>query len=229
MKKFKIGLVLVLMLMLAALLCSCGDGDGSGEAVRKDYPTKTLNVYNWGEYISDEDDEEWGLIDVNAAFEEYFNEQLADKYGYYVKVNYSTYATNEDMYAKITNSAVAYDIVVPSDYMIEKMIAGDLLFEIDRSKLSNYENISDDFRGLYYDPEDKYSVPYTYGMLGIIYNSEFIDEEDVRDESWGLLWNEKYKGKILPCSGMKNTRARSCSSTIPATPSVLRCTGPTLT
>ena len=77
------------------------------------------------------------------------------------------------------------------------MIAGDLLLEIDRSKLSNYENISDDFRGLYYDPEDKYSVPYTYGMLGIIYNSEFIDEEDVREESWGLLWNEKYKGKIL--------------------------------
>ncbi len=197
MKKFKIGLILVLMLMLAALLCSCGDGDGSGEAVRKNYPTKTLNVYNWGEYISDEDDEEWGLIDVNAAFEEYFNEQLADKYGYYVKVNYSTYATNEDMFAKITNSAVAYVIGVPSDYMIEKMIAGDLLLEIDRSKLSNYENISDDFRGLYYDPEDKYSVPYTYGMLGIIYNSEFIDEEDVREESWGLLWNEKYKGKIL--------------------------------
>ena len=84
MKKFKIGLVLILMLMLAALLCSCGDGDGSGEAVRKDYPTKTLNVYNWGEYISDEDDEVWGLIDVNAAFEEYFNEHLADKYGYYV-------------------------------------------------------------------------------------------------------------------------------------------------
>ena len=195
MKKFRMGLILILSLMLAALLCSCGDG--SGEAVRKDYPTKTLNVYNWGEYISDEDDEEWGLIDVNAAFEEYFNEQLADKYGFYVKVNYSTYATNEDMYAKITNSAVAYDIVIPSDYMIQKMIAGNLLIEIDRTKLSNYKNISDDFKGLYYDPEDKYSVPYTYGMLGIIYNSEFIDEEDVRDESWGLLWNEKYKGKIL--------------------------------
>lgn len=197
MKKLKIGILLILSLMLAALLCSCGKGDGSGEAVRKDYPTKTLNVYNWGEYISDEDDEEWGLIDVNTAFEDYFNEQLAEEYGFYVKVNYSTYATNEDMYAKITNSAVAYDIVIPSDYMIQKMIAGNLLIEIDRTKLTNYENISDDFKGLYYDPEDKYSVPYTYGMLGIIYNSEFIAEEDVREESWGLLWNEKYKGKIL--------------------------------
>lgn len=195
MKKLKIGLIIFLMMIMATLLCSCSEGES--EAVKKDYPTKTLNVYNWGEYISDEDDEEWGLIDVNTAFEEYFNDNLADKYGFYVKVNYSTYATNEDMYAKITNSAVAYDIVIPSDYMIQKMIAGNLLIEIDKSKLTNYENISDDFKGLYYDPDDRYSVPYTYGMLGVIYNSEFVAEEDVREESWSLLWNEKYKGKIL--------------------------------
>ena len=195
MKKLKIGLIILLTMIMATLLCSCSEGEA--EAVKKDYPTKTLNVYNWGEYISDEDDEEWGLIDVNTAFEEYFNDNLADKYGFYVKVNYSTYATNEDMYAKITNSAVAYDVVIPSDYMIEKMIAGNLLIEIDKSKLTNYENISDDFKGLYYDPDDRYSVPYTYGMLGVIYNSEFVAEEDVREESWSLLWNEKYKGKIL--------------------------------
>ena len=81
--------------------------------------------------------------------------------------------------------------------MIEKMIAGDLLYEIDMSKLSNYGNISDDFKGLYYDPENKYSVPYTYGLLAIIYNQEFVDEADVAPQSWDLLWNEKYKGKIL--------------------------------
>ena len=195
MKTLKSALLLIISIMLVLALCSCGNGEG--ETVNKDYPTKTLNVYNWGEYISDEDDEEYGLIDVNSAFEEYFNENLADKYGYYVKVNYSTYATNEDMFAKITNSAVAYDIVIPSDYMIQKMIKNGLLLEIDMSKLSNYGNISDDFKGLYYDPEDKFSVPYTYGMLGIIYNSEFIDEEDIAKGSWGLLWNEKYKGKIL--------------------------------
>ena len=193
--KIRIALLLVITVMLSIALCSCGGKDG--DEIKKDFPTKTLNVYNWGEYISDEDDEECGLIDVNSAFEEYFNDNLADKYGFYVKVNYSTYATNEDMYAKITNSAVAYDIVIPSDYMIQKMIKANLLIPIDFSKLSNYDNINEDFKGLYYDPEDKYSVPYTYGMLGIIYNAEFVDEEDIAEQSWSLLWNEKYKGKIL--------------------------------
>ena len=193
--KVKLIALLMLSLLIIFALCSCNNGDGA--EIKTNYPTKTLNVYNWGEYISDEDDEAAGLIDVNSAFEAYFNENLADKYGFYVKVNYSTYATNEDMYAKITNSAVAYDIVIPSDYMIQKMIANDLLVEIDTSKLSNYGNISEDFKGMYYDPEDKYSVPYTYGMLGIIYNAEFVSEEDIAEESWGLLWDSKYDGKIL--------------------------------
>ena len=183
--------ILLAIVVLSAVSC------GGEEVEEKKYPTKTLNVYNWGEYISDEDDEECGLVDVNTAFEDYFNKNLADKYGYYVKVNYSTYATNEDMYAKITNSAVAYDIVIPSDYMIQKMIASDLLYEIDVEKLSNYSNINTDFLGLYFDPDSSYSVPYSYGMVGIIYNTEFVDEDDVADESWDLLWNEKYKGKIL--------------------------------
>ena len=192
----KIKLLSLILIIATILLCSCGSSE-DGNAPKGKYETKNLNVYNWGEYISDEDDEECGLFDVNAGFEEYFNENLADKYGYYIKVNYSTYATNEDMYAKLTNSAVAYDIVIPSDYMIQKMIANDMLLPIDTSKLSNYENIDDAFKGLHYDPENKYSVPYTYGMVGIIYNSEFVDEADVEDESWSLLWSEKYAGKIL--------------------------------
>ncbi len=195
MKRFSLIIALLLLASVSILvLSSCGEGGDEGRA---NLPTKTLNVYNWGEYISDEDDEESGLFDVNSAFEEYFNEHLAEKFGYYVKVNYSTYATNEDMYAKITNSAVAYDIVVPSDYMIQKMISEGLLLEIDRARLTNYANINDDFKGMYYDPEDKYSVPYSYGMVGIIYNAEFVAPEDVAEESWDLLWNEKYKGKIL--------------------------------
>ena len=198
MKKIRTALLLAIAFTLILALCSCGSD--KAEDVKKDYPTKTLNVYNWGEYISDEDDEECGLFDVNGGFEDYFNENLADKYGCYIKVNYSTYATNEDMYAKITNSAVAYDIVIPSDYMIQKMInaeGGSLLYKIDFSKLTNYQNISDEFKDLYYDPTNEYSVPYTYGMLGIIYNSEFIAEEDIEKQSWGLLWDEKYAGKIL--------------------------------
>jgi len=193
MKLVKKIILTTLLSAMALAICSCDSGNNS----EKKYPTKTLNVYNWGEYISDEDDEECGLFDVNSAFEEYFNEHLADKYQCYIKVNYSTYATNEDMYAKITNSAVAYDVIIPSDYMIEKLISADLLYEIDKSLLSNYSNINEDFKGLYYDPEDKYSVPYTYGMLGIICNTEFVSSEDIEAESWDLLWNEKYKGKIL--------------------------------
>ena len=193
MKRIKALSLILLTLLFSIALFSCS----KEEEEAKDYSTKTLNVYNWGEYISNEDDEEYGLFDVIAGFEEYFNENLADKYECYIEVNYSTYANNEDMYAKITNSAVAYDIIVPSDYMIEKLIGANLLLEIDSSKLSNYKNINDDFKNLYYDPTNSYSVPYAYGMLGIIYNSEFVAEEDVAEESWELLWNEDYKGKIL--------------------------------
>ncbi len=191
----KIKFLSLILAIITLLLCSCNKPEGATEQGK--YETINLNVYNWGEYISNEDDEECGLFDVNAGFEKYFNENLADKYGFYVKVNYSTYATNEDMFAKLSNSAVAYDIVIPSDYMIQKMIAHDMLLPLDFSKLTNYGNISDDFKNMYYDPDNAYSVPYTYGMVGIIYNSEFVNEEDVADESWSLLWNESYKGKIL--------------------------------
>ncbi len=191
----KIRILSLVLVIIMLLLCACNEAEGA--PTNKKYETIDLNVYNWGEYISNEDDEEYGLFDVNEGFEKYFNENLADKYGFYVKVNYSTYATNEDMYAKLSNSAVSYDIVIPSDYMIQKMIAHDMLRPLDKSILTNIDNISEDFRGMYYDPNDTYSVPYTYGMVGIIYNSEFVSEEDVATESWDLLWNEKYKGKIL--------------------------------
>ena len=91
----KINILSLIIVIIALLLCSC-NGSENESAPKGKYETKNLNVYNWGEYISDEDDEECGLFDVNAGFEEYFNENLADKYGFYVRVNYSTYATNED-------------------------------------------------------------------------------------------------------------------------------------
>ncbi len=191
----RIKLLSLILAIITILLCSCGKPEGATEQGK--YETINLNVYNWGEYISNEDDEECSLFDVNAGFEKYFNENFADKYGFYVKVNYSTYATNEDMFAKLSNSAVAYDIVIPSDYMIQKMIAHNMLLPLDYSILTNYGNISEDFKNMYYDPDNTYSVPYTYGMVGIIYNAEFVKEEDVKDESWNLLWNENYKGKIL--------------------------------
>ncbi len=154
--------------------------------------TLTINVYNWGEYISDGSEE--APVDVNAEFEKYYYE----KYGKHVIVNYSTYATNEDLFSKLDNSAVSYDVVIPSDYMIEKLIAEDLLLKFDAEKdIPNYAYIADEFKGLPYDEKNQYSVPYTYGMMGIIYNKAEVSEEDLEDLSWGILWNEKYSGKIL--------------------------------
>ena len=151
--------------------------------------TVTLNVYNWGEYISDGSDDS---LDVNKAFEEYCKNELGLK----VKVNYVTYTSNEDMYAKLSAGAVSYDVIVPSDYMIARLADENLLQELDFENIPNYDKcISDDFKGLYYDPENKYSVPYTYGMIGIIYDANRVDEEDIGD--WDLMWNPKYSGQIV--------------------------------
>ena len=179
----------LLVFALGTLLCSCYDEEDENAAPSG---VLTLNVYNWGEYISDGS---LGSYDSNKEFERYYFE----KFGQKVKVNYSTYATNEDMYYKVKSGAGSYDIIVPSDYMIEKMIAEDLLREIDVHGIENYENLDPDFltANCAYDPERKYSVSYAYGVVGIIYNDTMVDEEDVAEQSWGLLWNEKYKGKIL--------------------------------
>lgn len=183
------------ILALSLMLASCGDEEETES--QSAGSTVVLNVYNWGEYISDGFQ---GSMDTNAEFEKYFNQNLSEKYGgIKVKVNYTTYDTNENMYSKLSSGAGSYDIVVPSDYMIQKMIQNDMLLPFDATTLSNYGNIGDEFKGknAYYDPENLYSVPYTYGMLGVIYNTALVDEEDYSTKTWGLLWNEKYKGKIL--------------------------------
>ena len=147
-----------------------------------------LNVYNWGEYISDGSE---GSLDTVAAFEQWY----AETYGVKVKVNYDTYPSNEDMYNKLKSGAISYDLVIPSDYMIAKMREEGMLLPLNFRSIPNYEYISERFRGLYYDPEDRYSVPYTYGVVGVIYNANVVDEADTG--SWDLLWNEKYAGNIL--------------------------------
>ena len=169
----------MLALTLTALLTlsSCGEKD-----------TITLNVYNWGEYISDGSED---TLNVNAAFEEYYYET----YGQRVKVNYTTYASNEDMYAKLRSGSTSYDIIIPSDYMIQRMIDEDMLEQLNFENIPNFAYIAEEFRNQYYDPKNIYSVPYTYGMVGIIYNINMVDEADIG--SWDLLWNEKYSGKIL--------------------------------
>ena len=114
----------------------------------------TLNVYNWGEYISDGSDDS---LDTIAAFEDWYKAT----YGVPVKVNYDTYASNEDMYAKLKSGAVSYDVIIPSDYMIARMESEDMLLPLNYDNIPNYQYISEDFRGLYYDPDDTYTVPYT--------------------------------------------------------------------
>ncbi|MBQ6421655.1 MAG: ABC transporter substrate-binding protein [Clostridia bacterium] len=156
--------------LLCTLLAACA-GSGAGNAA-------TLNVYNWGEYI-----DQTVLEDFEAETG--------------IQVNYTTYANNEEMYSKIVSGAASYDVIVPSEYMISKMIEEDLLAELDFANIPNYSKIGDDYKGLPYDPDEKYSVPYTWGTVVIVYNTKYVDEADVEDESIDLLWNEKYAGKIL--------------------------------
>ncbi len=99
------------------------------------------------------------------------------------------------MYAKLKSGAVNYDVVIPSDYMIARMEAEDMLLPLNYDNIPNYQYISEDFRGLYYDPDDTYTVPYTYGIVGVIYNANVVDEADTG--SWDLMWNPKYAGNIL--------------------------------
>ncbi len=180
--------LIVAALMLAPTLISCSELELGGSEV-------TLYVYNWGEYISDGSE---GTDDTNAMFEEWYYET----YGVRVSVNYSTYSSNESMYAKLSSGSVNYDVIVPSDYMIERMIAEDMLAELDFDNIPNIENLDESFFGQnaeydYYDPDNRYAVPYMYGMIGIIYNTEMVAEDDPALGSWQLMWDERHKGNIL--------------------------------
>ena len=172
----KIGIVLAALLLLLSLT-ACGGKD-----------TLTLNVYNWGEYISDGSEDSFDTI---REFESWYEET----YGQKVKVNYTTFASNEDMYSKISSGAVSYDVIFPSDYLIARMAGEGLLLPLDFDNIPNYQYIDDTFRGLYYDAENQYSVPYAYGIVGVIYDANVVDEADTGD--WDLLWNSAYSGRIL--------------------------------
>ena len=145
--------------------------------------TITLNVYNWGQYMADGSDDS---MEVIAEFEKRYPN---------IKVNYSTYDSNEIMYSKLSNGGITVDLIIPSDYMIARMIQEDMLLPLNFDNIPNYRYIDEDFKNTAYDPENRYSVPYTWGTVGILYNTAHVDEADVT--GWELLWNEKYAGKIL--------------------------------
>ena len=143
----------------------------------------TLNVYNWGQYIADGSD---GSMEVIKEFEARYP---------HIKVNYSTYDSNEIMYSKLSNGGITVDVIIPSDYMIARMIEEDMLLPLNFDNIPNYQYIDETFKNTAYDPENVYSVPYTWGTVGLLYNTKYVAEEDVT--GWELLWNEKYAGKIL--------------------------------
>lgn len=186
-KSSLITFTLLCLICLLITFASCGNNDTSDNSSGK----QTLYVYNWGEYISDGSE---GSLNVNKEFEEYCKTEL----GIDVTVNYSTYSSNEDLYAKLSSGAVTYDVIIPSDYMIARLASSGLLAEINpKETIENYKYIDDDFKGLYYDENELYSVPYTFGAVGVIYNTDIIPESEDNLGSWALLWDEDYSGNIL--------------------------------
>ena len=151
-----------------------GTGDTSGEVQQTS--GGEVNVYNWGEYIDES---------VLEDFEEATG----------IKVNYQMYDSNETMYGKIAPGGTDYDVVIPSDYMIARMIEEDMLEPLNFDNIPNFADIDPELKNPEYDPENLYSVPYMWGLMGVIYNTTMVDPEDIG--SWDLLWNEKYADDIV--------------------------------
>lgn len=167
-------IILALSVLMLLTLSACG---------KKDQAKEEIFVYNWGEYI-------------DPSILKDFQKETG------IKVNYDTYASNEDLYIKMTQSQDKYDVIVPSDYMIERLIKEDLIQEINFENIPNFSGVEDILKNPSFDPENKYSVPYFWGTVGIVYNkSEVKDKVD----SWNILWNEKYKDQIIMYNSQRDT------------------------
>lgn len=153
--------------------CKAGGQDSS----------KVLNVYNVGDYIDE------SLI-----------KEFEEKTG--IKVQYSTYDTNEMMYQKVKSGSTKYDLIFPSDYMVQKMSNEGLLKKINYNNIPNYKYIDKEFLNSKYDPENLYSVPYMWGTLGIVYNKNLVDE---KVDNWDILWDQKYRRNILMFDSVRDT------------------------
>ncbi len=140
----------------------------------------TINVYNWGEYIANGTE---GSLDVNAEF--------TRRTG--IQVNYTTFDSNESLYSKLAGGGADYDVIIPSEYMVSKLIEEGMLSKLNFENIPNFQYIDEPFRNPNYDPDNLYSVPYTWGVVGVFYNTDYVESVD----SWADLWNEDYAGKIL--------------------------------
>lgn len=169
---------IILTTMLAALVVLGMAGCGGGSA------KETVNVYNWGEYIDK---------DVLKQFEEETG----------IHVVYDTFVTNEDLYVKMKQDTSAFDVVVPSDYMIDRFIQEDLIQPLDVAKIPNREKINTEFfQDMSFDSEGKYSVPYLWGTLGIVYDKTKVEGTP---DSWNVLWDAKYEKEIIMMDSMRDS------------------------
>ena len=151
------------------------DGSGSTGSSNGSSGQREVNVCSWGEYIDE------------SLFEKFEQETG-------ITVNYTTVPSNEELYSQLELGGVNYDVIVPSDYMIARLIAEDRLQPLDYSKIPNYERIGEQYKGLSFDPNNEYTVPYTWGTLGIIYNTTMVDEPIT---SWEVMFSDEYAGNIL--------------------------------
>ena len=176
-KIISMSLVLAMLLALSVSFTSCKKYAGE------------VNVYNWGEYMPDGED---GSMDVLKEFEKRYN----------IKVNYKEFDSNETLYAELKPGNTSYDVVVPSDYMISRMIEEDMLEKINFENIPNYSKIMEAYKKSEYDPTGEYSVPYSWGTVGIIYNKTMVKETV---DSWDILWDKKYKDKIFMFDTYRDT------------------------
>ena len=195
MKKI-ISIFLCVLLILSSLVFGVSADDAY--AYDEEYYSKfkndnlTLYVYNWGEYISDGSDDS---MDVIKEFEELTG----------INVEYTTFDTNEGLYSKLQSGSAYYDIIIPSDYMISRMAQNGMLEKINYANIPNFEKYMDEsFKNPNYDANQEYSVPYTWGTVGLIYNTKYVKEAV---DSWDSLWDEKYSGKILMFSNSRDAFA----------------------
>ncbi len=168
----------LLALLLSGAFIMTGCGGGGSEAIEKvpGFEGQTLKLYNWGEYIGE---------NVISDFEEKYDVTVVSEY----------FDSNEMMYTKIS-AGDTYDVLVPSDYMIERLIKEDMLQPIDKSKIPNIANLTEGVRNLSYDPDNTYSVPYFWGTVGLVYNKTKVPTEKIEAEGYNILKDTEYKGNI---------------------------------
>ncbi|MEE1077276.1 MAG: spermidine/putrescine ABC transporter substrate-binding protein [Acutalibacteraceae bacterium] len=150
-----------------------------------------INVFNWGEYISIGEND---TLDTIAEFEERYN----------VKVNYTNYESNEEMYNLLKESNSSYDVIIPSDYMISKLIEEDMLEKINFDNIPNFKNVMEDYKTTDFDPNGEYSVPYSWGVVALAYNKTMVKE---KPKSFSVLWDKKYSGNILMFNNSRDAMA----------------------